>query len=84
MKHDPTNSRGQIRCEEVLRHLLVYLDREVEPETSLLIAHHLALCRACFSRAEFERRLKAHLRSCGTKPAPARLRTRLKQLLDRY
>jgi anti-sigma factor (TIGR02949 family) len=80
----PKNRRGKIRCEEVLQHLLAYLDRELEPATSVLIAHHLELCRGCFSRAEFERKLKAHLRNCGTSPAPARLRARLKQLMERY
>jgi anti-sigma factor (TIGR02949 family) len=78
------NREDEIRCEEVLRNLLTYLDHELEAETSSRIAHHLELCRGCFSRAEFERKLKAHLRSCGTVRAPARLRSRLKQLIDRF
>jgi anti-sigma factor (TIGR02949 family) len=78
------NRDDRIRCEEVLRNLLTYLDRELEPDTSARIAHHLELCRGCFSRAEFERKLKAHLRSCRASPAPATLRTRLKQLLEGF
>lgn len=77
-------TKDQIRCEEVLRHLLTYLDRELDAATSARIAHHLELCRGCFSRAEFERKLKGHLRSCGTSAAPDTLRMRLKQLLDRF
>lgn len=74
----------ELRCEEVLRNLLTYLDRELEPEMSTRIAHHLELCRGCFSRAEFERKLKAHLRSCGMVSTPATLRVRLKQLINRF
>ena len=74
----------RIRCEEVLRHLLAYLDRELEAETSAQIAHHLELCRGCYSRAEFERKVKAHLRNCATSAAPDSLRARLKRLLDRF
>lgn len=78
------HTKDQIRCEEVLRHLLTHLDRELDTATSVRIARHLELCRGCFSRAEFERKLKAHLRNCGTSAAPDTLRARLKQLLDRF
>ena len=84
MSRKTVNRKDQIRCEEVLRHLLAYLDRELEPETSAQIAHHLELCRGCYSRAEFERKLKAHLRNSGTSAAPESLRARLKEILDRF
>ncbi|HEX2197809.1 MAG TPA: zf-HC2 domain-containing protein [Burkholderiales bacterium] len=77
--HDP-----QIRCEEVLRQLFAYLDREVDARTAALIDRHLEACRGCFGRASFERKLKAHLKAAAHKPAPARLRSRIKDILDKF
>lgn len=71
-------------CEDVLRELLAYLDREVDPDTAALIDRHLQSCRGCFSRAEFERKLKGHLEASGEKPAPERLRARVKGILDKF
>jgi anti-sigma factor (TIGR02949 family) len=81
MKH---TSDPHIRCEDVLRQLLAYLDREVDAPTSALIDRHLEACRGCFTRAAFERKLKAHLRAAADKPAPARLRARVKDILDKF
>lgn len=71
-------------CEQVLEHLLEHLDRELEGRTAAQIDRHLEECRACFSRAEFERRLKARLRDSASEPAPARLRARIRDLLDKF
>lgn len=81
MKH--THKPG-ISCEEVLRQLLAYLDRDVDAHTAALIDRHLEACRGCFSRADFERKLKAHLQGAGEKPAPGRLRARIKDIVDKF
>jgi anti-sigma factor (TIGR02949 family) len=73
-----------MRCEEVLRELLAYLDRDMDAPTAAAIDHHLQDCRGCFTRAEFERKLKAHLRAAADKPAPAQLRARVKDILERF
>jgi mycothiol system anti-sigma-R factor len=73
-----------LTCEQVLEHLLEYLDRELTPETSADIDRHLAECRGCYSRAEFERRLKARVAEAGTAEAPGSLRQRIKGLIDRF
>ena len=73
-----------MRCEDVLHELLAYLDREVDAATAAAIDRHLEDCRGCFSRAQFERKLKAHLRAAGEKRAPERLRARVKDILDRF
>lgn len=73
-----------MKCEDVLRELLAYLDRELDGHTAVLIDRHLEACRGCFTRAAFERKLKAHLRAAADKPAPARLRARVKGLLDKF
>lgn len=75
---------GRMKCEDVLRELLAYLDREVDAMTAAAIDRHLEDCRACFSRAQFERKLKAHLRAAAEKRAPERLRARVKDILDKF
>lgn len=81
MKHTHEPGMG---CEEVLRQLLAYLDREIDAETTALIDRHLDACRGCFSRAGFERNLKARVRAAGETPAPGRLRARIKNIVDKF
>lgn len=73
-----------LSCEEVLRQLFAYLDREVDPRTAALIDRHIEACRGCYTRAAFERKLKARLSAAAEKPAPARLRARVKDILDKF
>ena len=71
-------------CEEVIAQLFEYLDRELDTDTLQAIEAHIALCRGCFSRAEFERRLRARLAEVGNAEAPASLRLRARRLLERF
>lgn len=73
-----------ITCEEALRELYAYLDRELDPPSQAAIEQHLRVCRACFSRAEFERRLKERLRATHSAKAPAALQARLRKVLEEY
>jgi anti-sigma factor (TIGR02949 family) len=77
-------NQRRIDCEEVIRHLLEYLDRELGSEDMAVIARHLEDCRSCFGRAEFEARLKQSLQRAGSAPAPERLRARIRQLMERF
>lgn len=52
----------QIGCEEALRRLAAFLDRELDSTRSEEVERHLERCRSCFSRAEFERRLRERIR----------------------
>lgn len=79
-----TTDGHELRCEEVLEHLFEYLDRELDAETSSDIEHHLRHCRDCFSRSEFERRLKQRVAETGSAEAPERMRRRLLQLIARF
>jgi mycothiol system anti-sigma-R factor len=74
----------RISCEEVIAHLFAYLDDETDPEKRSYIEHHLKECRACFSRAEFEKALRAKVSQLGDKEAPATLRRRVRSLLDQF
>jgi anti-sigma factor (TIGR02949 family) len=68
----------------VLRHLVAYLDREIDAHTAAEIERHFEDCRGCFSRAEFERKLKTHVRAAGSRTAPERLRARIKALVEKF
>jgi hypothetical protein len=45
---------------------------------------HLHTCRACYSRAEFEKRLKGKLGAVGKEPTPPEFEHRIKNLLRRF
>ncbi len=70
-----------IDCEQVVRVLLVYLDGEVSDEERQEVDRHLALCRGCFSRAEFEKRLRSHLTELRLGAVPAELERRIRLLM---
>jgi mycothiol system anti-sigma-R factor len=74
-----------MNCSEAVEKLWQYLDRELDGATVAEVERHLQECRDCFSRAEFERHLRALLRrSCGCEQAPATLRARLHRLLGMF
>lgn len=75
---------GGLSCEEVIEMLFAYLDREVGDELTDRIEQHLESCRDCFSRVEFEKRLRAKVRASGEVQAPARLHKRIKIMLDEF
>jgi anti-sigma factor (TIGR02949 family) len=73
-----------IDCEEALNRLLDYLDAELAGEPNREMEHHLARCRTCFSRLEFEKRLKAHTAELGHEPVGDDLQQRIRALLDSF
>lgn len=75
---------GGLSCEEVIDMLFAYLDREVGEELTDRIEQHLDSCRDCFSRVEFEQRLRAKVRESGEVKAPARLKKRIQSMLDEF
>lgn len=77
-------SKAHLTCEEVIERLFDYLDRELDAELSADIDRHIERCRDCFTRAEFEKKLRAKIIDATTVKAPDRLRRRIKGLLDRF
>jgi anti-sigma factor (TIGR02949 family) len=71
-------------CEEALRHLAVFLDGELHGALRDSLEHHLEVCRGCFSRAEFERRLKAEVARLGRDEVPQTFQDRVRQLLESF
>ena len=73
-----------INCEEALRRLFDYLDAELAGVPQREMDEHLQRCRSCFSRLEFEKRLKAHTAELGHEPVTEDLEQRIRALLDSF
>jgi mycothiol system anti-sigma-R factor len=78
------NDIKEIGCEEALRRLFEYLDHELDGTRHAEMEQHLHTCRACYSRAEFERRLKGRLGALGKEQAPPEFQHRITNLLRRF
>lgn len=74
----------RMKCEEVIERLMEFLDRELDAATEGEIARHMETCRACFSRAEFERKLRRRVSETGAARAPESLRRRIRTIVTRY
>ncbi len=77
-------SATSISCEEVIEQLFAFLDRELDEDVNDQIEAHLARCRDCFTRAEFERRLRERIRAASDVEAPETLHRRLQGLMDSF
>ena len=75
---------GPINCEEVIEQLFAFLDQELDDETRERIDEHMARCRDCFSRAEFERRLRQRVQETAEIQPPDRLIQRLRRIVDEF
>jgi anti-sigma factor (TIGR02949 family) len=73
-----------IDCEEALHRLLDFLNAELHGASLQELEQHLERCRSCFSRFEFEKRLKAHIAALGSEPVPADLQDRIRNVLDNF
>ena len=56
-----SDDERRIECEEAVRRLARYLDGELGDREDAEVERHLETCRSCWSRAEFERRLRSRL-----------------------
>jgi len=73
-----------INCEEALRLLATYLDDELDGASHETVEHHLQACRSCYSRAEFERRLKAEFEELRREPVPPGFEHRVRRLMIQF
>ncbi|PHQ24383.1 mycothiol system anti-sigma-R factor [Marinobacter guineae] len=72
----------ELSCEEVIERLFEFLDRELDDVSQEEIDRHLKRCYDCFSRAEFERRLRERIAATGSQKAPERLKKRIRELTE--
>jgi anti-sigma factor (TIGR02949 family) len=71
-------------CAEALRLLAEHLDGELDGHLHGEMERHLATCRSCFSRSEFEARLKASIAELGRESVPAELSERVRTLIREF
>ena len=73
-----------LTCEEDLSFLAAYLDSELESAAETDVESHLARCRSCYSRADFERRLKGRLASLGRSGVRPEFTERIQRLMSAF
>jgi anti-sigma factor (TIGR02949 family) len=71
-------------CERALEQLFDFLDRELGDQDRAAMQRHLHTCKSCFSRVEFERRLKGKVRSLREETPSAGVGTRIRDLLKGF
>jgi len=73
-----------MNCEEALRLLAEFLDGELHGAEHAHVQHHLETCRSCYSRSEFERRLKAQLGQMGREDVRPSFEQHIRQLITQF
>lgn len=77
-------TKHEIKCEQALRQIFQYVDHELDDTERAAMEHHLHTCHSCYSRSEFERRLKAKLGELKKDDPDLMLRERIKRLLESF
>lgn len=73
-----------VGCEDALRLLADHIDRELDAPAREQVERHLETCRSCYSRAEFETRLKESLAELGREPVRPALAGRIRTLIGSF
>jgi anti-sigma factor (TIGR02949 family) len=73
---------NRLDCEVALRLLAAYLDGELTGMDDASVRAHLDQCHSCYSRAEFEKKLKSRLADLRHAEVGVTLENRIRALLD--
>ena len=74
----------EIDCEKALSQILEYVDHEIADSGRAAMEHHLHTCQSCFSRVEFEQKLKEKIGALSEETASLSVTNRVKGLLDSF
>jgi anti-sigma factor (TIGR02949 family) len=74
----------KLECEEAIKMILEYLDKELPDHDHEAMDAHLEKCRSCYSRMEFEKILKTKVSSLPVLKAPDSLRNKIKKVTGKY
>jgi len=77
-------SNKQIDCEQALKQVFDFLDRELGEHEHAAMQQHLHTCKSCFSRVEFERLLKGKVQSLREETPTPGVSARIKSLLKGF
>jgi anti-sigma factor (TIGR02949 family) len=78
------SDQNPITCDEALRLLAAFLDHEIHFDEREGVERHLQVCRSCFSRAEFERRLKGEITTLRHEEVSTGFEERVRRLLGSF
>lgn len=78
------NKTKEINCAEALEQVFDFLDQSLGQHKHEEMEHHISRCRSCFSRVDFEKKLKARLNDSGEQAAPESLHNKINSLLKKY
>lgn len=73
--------REMIPCHVVLERLWAFLDGELEPASEEEVREHLAMCRMCYPRYDFQRAYFQLMRRLSDRPEPRGLGQKVFSLL---
>ena len=74
----------QITCNRAMSMLFKYLDDELDDVSEADIKQHVHDCRECFSRVDFEQKLRDKVRQSAQSTVPADVQKRLKRLISNF
>ena len=74
----------EMGCEQALKRLLEFIDHELSDSEHDSVERHLRTCRSCFSRMEFESRIKQRLSALPAEDAPSKSRERIRDLIKGF
>jgi anti-sigma factor (TIGR02949 family) len=77
-------TKHEINCEKALQQIFQFIDHELGGGEREAMQRHLHTCKSCFSRAEFERRLKGEVGGLREKQEVPKLRRRISRLLKTF
>lgn len=77
-------SNKPIDCEQALKQVFAYIDHELDEHDHEAMQEHLDTCRACFSRVEFEQRLKHKVGELRDKEASPDIRDKIKSMIKSF
>lgn len=77
-------TKHEIDCEKALQQIFQFIDHELGGSEREAMQRHLHTCKSCFSRAEFERRLKEKVGGLREKQEVPEVRRRIGRLLKTF
>lgn len=79
-----SNDARDMECEEAIQLVLEYLDNELDTHDHVALEAHIHKCRSCFTRVEFEKRLKGKVGEVPEIKAPVDLKNRIRKITERF
>ena len=74
----------KLECEQAIKMILEYLDKELPDHDHDAMDAHLETCRSCYSRMEFEKMLKGKINALPIQKAPDSLRNKIKKVTGSF